>query len=236
MLKKHSQLFEALFTASDLLVVSIAWTLSYWMRFSWGVFPVDKGVPPFGDYLRMLIFVWLIWAFVFRRFRLYRPMRGVNRFREVWTVAKANSLSVVLLLAVTYLFREKSAPFSRLVFVIFWFLSTGFTVSSRSLIRVFLRYMRKRGYNIRFVLVVGAGELAERVAQRIVEHPEYGLDLVGVLERGAQESAVHQSNGLPRRSRAVWEGNGPLFFESGSSEEASGLTFQSCLQWEESTK
>ena len=72
MLKKHAQFFEALFTASDLLVVSASWVLSYWVRFSWNIIPVEKGIPPFSDYLKMLLFLWLIWAFVFRRFGLYQ--------------------------------------------------------------------------------------------------------------------------------------------------------------------
>ena len=144
MLKRHSQLFEGLFTATDLLVVSLAWSLSYWIRFSSDLIPIVKGIPPFSDYTKMLLFLWLIWAYVFRRQGLYRPMRGGNRLREIWMVVQANSLSVILLLAVTYLFREKSVPFSRLVFLIFWVISTAGAVSSRTLIRAFLRSMRSR--------------------------------------------------------------------------------------------
>jgi Undecaprenyl-phosphate glucose phosphotransferase len=184
MLKKHAQLFEGLFTATDIFVVSAAWTLSYWVRFSSGLIPVEKGIPPFSDYLKMLLFVWLIWAFVFRRFGLYQAMRGVSRFREVFKVIRANTFSVLLLVAATFLFREKSIPYSRLVFLIFWLLSTVFTVSSRSVIRGFLRMLRRRGYNLRYVLIVGAGELAERIAARIRSNPEFGIEVYGCLKRG----------------------------------------------------
>ena len=68
MLKKHSQLFEGLFVAVDLALVSLAWMVSYWLRFSSGAFPLDKGVPSFVDYAKLLIFVWLIWGFVFKKF------------------------------------------------------------------------------------------------------------------------------------------------------------------------
>ncbi len=187
MLKKHSQVFEGLFSASDLVVVSLAWVLSYWLRFRSGIFIVDKGIPPITDYLRMLLFVWLIWAFVFRRFGLYRPMRGTSRIREILRVIRANSLSVVLLLAATYLFREKSVPFSRLVFVIFWVLSTLATIGSRSLVRGFLRSMRKKGFNIRYALIVGNGSLAAVVANRMLGHPEYGIELAGCLARHSNE-------------------------------------------------
>jgi Undecaprenyl-phosphate glucose phosphotransferase len=194
MLKKHAQLFEGLFLASDLLVVSAAWIFSYWLRFSSGLIPIEKGVPGFGDYLRMLIFVWLIWAFVFRRFGLYRPMRGVSRYTELWLVIRATSFSVVLLLAATYIFREKTIPFSRLVFLIFWFSATLFAIWSRSIIRGILRFMRKRGYNLRYVLIVGAGGVARSVADRIVSHPEYGLELVGCLSGEGLRDVSYKSS------------------------------------------
>ena len=218
MLKKHSQLFEGLFTASDILVVSVAWTTSYWLRFSPQMLDIlpqatFKGIPPFGDYLKMLLFVWLIWAFVFRRFGLYRPMRGQSRLREAWLVAKANSFSVLLLLAATYLFREKSVEFSRLVFVFFWGFSTVLTVLSRAMVRGFLRSMRRRGFNLRYALVVGAGEVAQKAAQRMVQHPEFGMQLVGCLASSQQEAtnpapgfrAVQKSRGPRWREQSLWE-------------------------------
>ncbi len=207
MLKKHSQLFEGLFTASDLVVVSLAWVVAYWVRFEWQIIPAEKGIPPFGDYVRMLLFVWLVWAYLFRRMGLYRPMRGKSRLHELWLVVKANLYSVVVLLAVTYLFREKSVPFSRLVFVYFWGLATIFTLVSRTFIREMLRVLRRRGYNQRYVLIVGAGELASQVALRILRHPEYGVELLGCLAGEAHtlmHSAVNdQSSYLASRSGAL---------------------------------
>ncbi|MCC6954088.1 MAG: undecaprenyl-phosphate glucose phosphotransferase [Deltaproteobacteria bacterium] len=199
MLKKNAQLFEGLFAATDLAFISFAWLFSYWVRFQSGFIPVDKGVPLIGDYLKVLIFVWIIWAFVFRRFGLYRPMRGTARLREIWMVVKANSFSILIFLAVTYLFREKSVPFSRLVFGIFWFVSTVSLVGSRTLIRQALRTMRRRGYNIRYVIVVGAGELAAKVVKRLRQQPEYGLDILGCLSGDPMYAMSRNGGGVTRR-------------------------------------
>ena len=193
MLKKHSQLFEGLFAASDLIVVSLAWLLSYWLRFHTDLIPAEKGIPPISDYVKMLIFVWLIWAFVFRRLRLYRPMRGTSRWREVWMLIQANAFSVVLLIAATYLFREKAVPYSRLVFAIFWGLSTFLTIISRTSIRYLLHYLRRRGYNQRYALVVGSEELAEHVVQSMVYHPEFGIELIGCLASDSKYSDIQRT-------------------------------------------
>jgi len=181
MLKRNAQLFEGLFAATDLLMISVAWTLSYWVRFHSGWLPIEKGIPPFSDYLRMLVFVWPIWAYVFRRVGLYKPMRGSRRVHEAWLLVKGNLFAVVFLLAFTYLFREKSVPFSRAVFVIFLGLGTVLTLFSRGLVRGLLREMRKKGYNQRYALIVGAGTLAKHVARKMITHPEYGVQLLGCL-------------------------------------------------------
>lgn len=187
MLKQKRQLFEYLFVVADLVVVSAAWVIAYWVRFKSGWVPVDKGVPEFTQYLSMLLFIWLIWAFVFRRMGLYRPMRGVRRSRELWVLVNANALSILLLISVTYLFREKSSQFSRLVFVYFWFIATLLTVCERSMLRFFLREVRRKGYNLRYMLLVGAGQVAADMVSRIRLHQELGIQLVGCLSRDGSE-------------------------------------------------
>ena len=188
MLKEKRQLFEFLFMGADLLMVSLAWTLAYWLRFNTDLIPADKGIPPVRDYLSMLLFIWLIWAFVFRRMGLYKPMRGVRRTRELWTLINANFLAIVLFIAVTYLFREKSAPFSRLVFLYFGALASALTIMQRSFMRFFLRDVRRRGYNLRFMLIVGAGKVAGDIISRIRLHRELGIQLIGCLARDSGET------------------------------------------------
>ena len=184
MLKKHSQLFEALFSSLDLFAAACAWVMSYWLRFYSGWFPLEKGIPVFNEYLKILVFVAITWVFVFRRSGLYRPLRGYSRLGEVFKVVRANSLSVLILMSLTFLFWEKSVPLSRLVFLIFWALSTTLVVCNRAIIRMLLRTIRKRGYNLRYAVIVGSGALARQVAARIKSRSEFGIELIGCLERG----------------------------------------------------
>ncbi len=187
MLKKKRQLFELLFMATDLFVVSVSWLIAYWFRFCVDWIPADKGIPDFRHYLSMILFIWLIWAFVFKRMGLYKPMRGVRRTRELWQLVNANSLGVLLLIAVTYLFREKSIPFSRLVFFYFVVLATASTILQRSVLRFFLREIRRRGYNLRYLLIVGAGQVAGDIASRIRLNGELGIQLIGCLSKTGSE-------------------------------------------------
>jgi Undecaprenyl-phosphate glucose phosphotransferase len=199
MLKEKRQIFEFLFVAADLFVVSIAWLLAYWLRFTFDWIPADKGVPDFRNYFSMLLFIWLIWAFIFKRVGLYRPMRGLKRSREFWLLLQGNILAVLVLIAVTYLFREKSVPFSRLVFVYFGFLSIALLILERAGLRFFLREVRRRGYNLRYMLVVGYGSLAKEMVSRIRANKELGIQHIGCLSKDgfadSNESGVIGSYG-----------------------------------------
>ncbi|RIL06643.1 MAG: undecaprenyl-phosphate glucose phosphotransferase [Proteobacteria bacterium] len=195
MLKQKRQLFELLFMGADLFVVSCAWILAYWIRFETEFIPADKGTPPLSDYLPLLLFIWLIWAFVFRRMGLYRPMRGVRRSRELWQLIQANIFCTLSLIAVTYLFREKSVPFSRLVFVYFGALCIILTAGERSLLRYFLREVRRRGYNLRYMLVVGSGKVASDLVVRVRMQREIGIQLLGCLTR--KDGEIKEAKGVP---------------------------------------
>ncbi len=195
MLKQKRQLFEFFFMGADLLVVSVAWLLSYWVRFKTDLVEVDKGVPDFFNYLSMIFFIWIIWAFIFRRMGLYRPMRGIRRIKEIWILVNANSLALLLFIAMTYLFLEKSVPFSRLVFAYFGVLAVLFTIVERLTLRFVLRELRRRGYNLRYMLIIGAGKVAGDIATRVRLHGEVGFQLVGCLSKEGNEQSG--PNGLP---------------------------------------
>lgn len=187
MLRQKRHLFEFIFLTVDVLVVSFAWVFAYWLRFETGIVDVDKGIPPLSRYLKMILFIWLIWAFVFRRMGLYRPMRGVRRSIEIWRLVNANALALLLFISVTYLFWEKQTEFSRLVFVYFGTLAIILTVAQRSVLRFLLQEVRRRGYNIRYMLIVGAGKVAADIVSRIRFHKELGIQLLGCLSREGAE-------------------------------------------------
>jgi Undecaprenyl-phosphate glucose phosphotransferase len=87
----------------------------------------------------------------------------------------------------TYLFREKSIQFSRLVFLYFWVLATFLSVCERSLLRFLLRELRRKGYNLRYMLIIGAGQVAADMVSRIRLHQELGVQLIGCLSRDGGE-------------------------------------------------
>ena len=179
MLKRYSQFLESLMLLADLLAISASWIAAYFLRFHWGPVPVFRGIPGIRLYLVLLALIVIIWGIAFKAFGLYRPRRISSRLAEVRDIAQACSLAVLILVALTYF--VKQFEFSRLVILYFWVFSILLVNLVRGSFREILRVMRRRGYNLRHVLIVGDGALAGKVVSRIHARPELGLRIVGLL-------------------------------------------------------
>ena len=181
MLKAHSKFLEQLMLAGDLGLVALCWLLSYVIRFYVLGPPLVHGdVPPLGPYLLMLLPILIVWGLSFRAFDLYRPRRIGSHLSEAADIAKASSLGALVLVAVmTFFFR--GYDYSRVVIVAFWLSSIGAVWLSRAVFREGLRFARRHGYNLRYAVVVGSGDLAATVVQRIQSRPDVGIQVLGLV-------------------------------------------------------
>jgi Undecaprenyl-phosphate glucose phosphotransferase len=181
MLKRHSQFLQSVLFLFDLTVICVCWVASYNLRFLQGLAPIDKGIPPFDIYLSLLLPILVVWGISFRAFNLYRPRRMGSHMAEFFDIAKANTISVLVLVAFTFFLRQ--FEYSRLVFLYFWLLNLVALGFSRMAFREGLRFMRKQGLNQRHCLIIGAGKLGQQVARLVALHSEFGIKVQGFLTR-----------------------------------------------------
>ena len=194
MLKKHAKFFENILFIADLFVIGLSWLFAYYIRFYSGLMPVEKGIPPFSIYFYLIIPILFIWGFVFKTFGLYRPKRISPYLNEIFDIVKACTFSVLILISITFFFRQYE--YSRLVFLVFWIMTIISLSLERVLFREVLRYMRRKGHNLRYAIIVGTGSLANDIFNRIELHPELGLKIKGFLSQ--DKSAVGSViNGIP---------------------------------------
>ena len=106
MLRRHSQFLKSLLFCIDLGLICACWVGAYYLRFSEIVEPATKGIPPLRIYLLLLVPIIAVWGMSFQAFDLYRPRRMGTRLSEFLDVAKANTLSVLILVALTFFFRQ----------------------------------------------------------------------------------------------------------------------------------
>ena len=121
----------------------------------------------------------VLWPVVLRGVGLYRPQRHKSALDEVFGVFKATVLGGLLLVAVTYFVREdRYSRGALLIFTVLAFVGVG---AMRFLFKEVLQALRRRGYNMRYVLVLGAGRLARQALEQIEAHRELGFRPVGCL-------------------------------------------------------
>ena len=62
------------------------------------------------------------------------------------------------------------------------YFSTIFMSTERVSLRIILRTLRAKGFNVQHILVIGAGELGERFAKKINKNFYIGYNIIGFLD------------------------------------------------------
>jgi Undecaprenyl-phosphate glucose phosphotransferase len=185
MLKTHSKFFETLVLLLDWITLSCSWVLAYYIRFYIPIIPTHKGIPSFYTYIALLIIMIPLWGIVFKAMGLYRPRRISSRVAEIMDIAKATSIATIILITLTFFIARQE--FSRVIFLYFWIISVVSLCITRILFREFLRLIRKKGYNLRYALIVGTGNTGQGITDKIQSHPELGIKIRGFLSEDTSQ-------------------------------------------------
>lgn len=184
MLKEKQKNFEKLQQVVDLVVVTISWWIAYYIRFEY-LKGAQQGLEPI--FLQVNIILVLICAFSFIKSKLYTSYRFSSRYKEIFAVIKANSVSLVYLTLVIYFIADNRL--SRLTIIIYFIVSSILLVIERMMIRNTLRYYRRKGYNLRYVTLVGNNELINQYLHNIKKFKDCGVKVVDWIQsEGLKES------------------------------------------------
>lgn len=178
MLKRHSEVLATTLVIGDLFLVGASWLAAYLTRFRMG-FETPLGDPGLEPYLLPLLAIIPLFAWLLRARGLYHPRRTASALEEMGAVWATCLVGTLVLISLTFFAR--SYFYSRGVVLLFFGFSALSLTLFRASLRAGLRYLRSRGHNLRHVLVVGAGRLAEEVVDRIHDHASTGLRVLGAL-------------------------------------------------------
>jgi Undecaprenyl-phosphate glucose phosphotransferase len=206
MVRFQARLLTVVYVLADVLGTALAWTLAYFLRFHsdlvLALLPATKGLPSPSRYLILLPLIALLWPAILYFHGLYQLKRGRSRIDEFFAIlfsvliGSALTLGATLYIRVYYRYQPDVAPlweYSQAVFGLFILLDVLFLNLGRWAIRSYLQRMWAAGYNVRRVLVAGAGDLGRTVAETLVAHRELGYRVVGFLDDDAAGTVA----GLP---------------------------------------
>jgi len=159
---------------TDAVVAVAAFFAGYFLRVSL------NDIYPIGVYLKLLPFFVVIWILLFAALGMYNSFR-VKPFFDIVSIILASALiGFILLGSVIYVLKEKEIS-RALIMMMFGVGAAFFCVEKILLINSF-RYMRKRGYNTRNILVVGTGRRAQGFAETVKKHDEWGFKIVRMID------------------------------------------------------
>ena len=137
----------------------------------------------------------LTWHVIFSLCGLYESKRMSARRVEMIDVLKGTSISTVFLALMAELLRITMIT-PRFV-AIFWVISSIFLATSRLMLRPVLAGLRRRGRNLRHMLVVGTNSRAIEFARSIQRNPELGYRLLGFVDDDWPKMAEFKQTGFP---------------------------------------
>jgi len=178
MLARHRQVLASAIFVLDGALLALSWLASYWLRFHALGLPVPLGVPPLSLYLWFGAVLTPVALLVLRTFRIYRSARTARLSRELWAIVQGLVIVTALAAVASYFARGELSRFALLIFLL---VASAVLVASRLAIRLALRSLRRHGRNLRGALVVGTGPLAAAVLEKIRQHPDFGLEVKGMV-------------------------------------------------------
>ncbi len=181
MIKDNQQHLNRAHVIVDGLIVAGSFALSYYIKFE-SVFSskVPEGRLPIQTYFAALYYLVPAFLFLYYMVQLYTSRRALRLWDEFIDILQANIMGVIGFLVVLYIVNQPY--FSRSLIFIFFVVNVILTTLAHGLLRKLLRYIRKKGYNIKHILLVGYSRAAEGYISRILENPQWGYEVAGVLD------------------------------------------------------
>jgi len=172
--KRYDRLVQIIFYIAEFVGITASFLGAVHNRFD------SLGVLSRTKYFELLIIMLFAWFFSANTFKLYSASQSVKLQDSFIRVIKAMFLSVSILAAIIVLI--KGYYYSREVIIATYACSLVLLLAFRFLFIQWVRYIRRRGYNIKNFVVIGYQQVGQRIQKELLRHPEYGYNFLGFFE------------------------------------------------------
>ncbi len=166
---------------ADALLINLSFLIAYWMRYDlqWPRLVAPENWVPYRVFQPVAWMLTGLLLIVFALEGVYQQRRGRSWPDEVYAVFSATATGIVIVMAMTYLIQFY---YSRFIFLTVGAVSVVLLSLERGVRRLVQAELRRRGYGIRQVLIVGAGEVGRSVMRSIVARPDLGYRVAGFVD------------------------------------------------------
>lgn len=174
---KLGSVINLAFYITDIVTIVFSWLISWYLKTR---FDSQFNTHYFSNYLFILIGILPFYLFIYYALDLYAMNLGKKFFADIGKVAQANVIGFISLMGLFYTL--KLFYVSRAVILLFAVINIFFTIPLRYQVWNSLKFIRKKGFNRKYILQIGAGNLGTEFYHKLQGHPEYGYYLVGILD------------------------------------------------------
>ena len=186
MIKDNQRHFNRLHVLIDACIIAVSYMLAWWVQFQ--LLNNTSGLV-FRHYMSILPLLVPLYVVIYALFGLYTT-KSVRRKRvEVEKIVQANTIGLVLFMTALFFFRgnlEFTNHFSRMLLAWFYLINITLEFLFRNFIRLALQHIREKGFNQKHMILVGYSRAAEEYIDRIKANPEWGYDIMGILDDNVQ--------------------------------------------------
>lgn len=177
MLKAHERTLGYLQKLLDFSLAGLIWLFVYWIRF-YLIPNAQQGLDE--SFIRAGVVVGLLTVYFFSKDGLYRSHRLSSLHEEMVKVFKSNSYACISFVVLFYFLADERL--SRSVVFIYFVLSTITFLFFKVSIRSFLRSLRRKGRNLRHIMLVGNSKALVQYVENIRAFPECGVRFSGWID------------------------------------------------------
>lgn len=209
MIKDNQKYFNRLQVILDALVIIVSYLIAWYIMLA-QIGDREIGVLPPEFYIMALVILVPFFLLLYYACNLYTPKRVQGRRLEGSNILKANAIGGLTFMAALYVVRQGDA--SRLLVGLFLILNVILTVVERNIVRIVLMNARKIGFNQKHVIMVGYSRAAEEYIDRIVQNPQWGYRVMGILDDNVAPGTLYNNIevlGFIESLSYILEGNHP---------------------------
>lgn len=194
MIRGNERFITTLYVGTDFLIIQLSFFIAWYCRFYFldGIIVNNLSIT---DYFFWNVVYSITYIIIANFISLYKSKRKKRFWTEIYKIIQANVFSMFVLINLLYIVRNIDT--SRIFLVIYFLLNLTFIIGYRYIVKNTLSMLRTKGYNKQFILVIGAGSLAEKFIKTLSYHPEYGFDILGFLDDNKENTDAKKAINRP---------------------------------------
>lgn len=191
MIKNNQKRLNRIHVLIDAVVIAGSYSIAWYLKFVSRFFETKGAVLSYQQYMIALLFVIPCYLLLYYFFQLYTPKRLSGRRAEAASIIKANTIGLLFFILGLYLgFRD--VEFSRELLFVFYCVNVINEIIVRNIIRFVLYRIRKKGYNLKHILLVGYSRAAEGFIDRVNVNPQWGYNIRGILDDNVEAGTQYR--------------------------------------------